>query len=220
MLKLINGTKKSPRFTQEQLADKHYAMGANSLVAYYNTDDRWQLRKAAYNMVRYAVYRYHTLKDVGSDFPYKTMFQMVETTKDILAMLTPKELITTFPVRKDYDGDRWECADYFSTMDKFSGMDADLPMNEQVEDMVDWLWGYQNIWLQHFLVTLFGIVSKIRQLNGEDDLLTGFFKSQGKEPPETIMVYKDAKGKSYAIDSNGKTMPLRKAKPRYLRVVK
>jgi hypothetical protein len=71
-----------------------------------------------------------------------------------------------------------------------------------------------------FLVGFFCTIDKIRQMNGEEDMLTGFFKSQGKKPPETIRFYKDAKGKKYAIDSNGKSMPLKKAKPRYLRVLK
>jgi hypothetical protein len=57
-------------------------------------------------------------------------------------------------------------------------------------------------------------------MNGEEDMLTGFFKSQGKKPPETIRVYKDTKGKSYAVDKNGKSMLLKKAKPHYLRVLK
>jgi hypothetical protein len=86
--------------------------------------------------------------------------------------------------------------------------------------MTNWLWGYQNKWLMLYLTNLFSVVSKLRQFDGEDNLLTGFFKEHGKKPPETIRVYKDAKGKSYAVDSNGKAMPLRKAKPRYLRVVK
>jgi hypothetical protein len=51
-------------------------------------------------------------------------------------------------------------------------------------------------------------------------MLTGLFKSQGKKPPQTIRVYKDTKGKKYAVDSQGKSMPLHKAKPRYLRIVK
>jgi hypothetical protein len=39
MLKLINGTKKAPRFTQEQLAQKHYNMSMEGLKAYKSDHD-------------------------------------------------------------------------------------------------------------------------------------------------------------------------------------
>jgi hypothetical protein len=220
MLKLINGTKKAPRFTQEQLGDKHYSMAMAGLKAYLATNNRFDLCKFAYNAVRQSVYRCHETNKIGDYQLYEALFSLCETSKNVLATLTPKEIMRTFPITKDYDGKRWECADYFTTMEKFKELDMDKPMYKQIENMTDWLWGYRNPLLQIFLVSLFSVISKLRQLNGEDDLLTGFFKSQGKEPPETIRVYKDAKGKSYAIDSNGKAMPLRKAKPRYLRVVK
>jgi hypothetical protein len=220
MLKLINGTKKAPRFTQEQLAEKHYSMAITGLKAYLETSNRLDLCKCAYNAIRQSTcYRYETDKIGDSQFCEK-LFSLCTSAKNVLAILTPKEIMQTFPITKIYDGKRLECADYFTTMEKFKGLAMDKPINEQVEDMTDWLWGYQNIWLQHFLVTLFSMVSKLRQFNGEDDLFTGFCKEQGIEPPETIRVYKGDKGRKYAVDSNGKAMPLRKAKPRYLKVLK
>ena len=220
MLKLIKGNKKAPRFTQEQLAEKHYSMAITGLKAYLETSNRLDLCKCAYNAIRQSTcYRYETDKFRDSQFCEK-LFSLCAAAKNVLATLTPKEIMQTFPITKIYDGKRLECADYFTTMEKFKGLDMDKPINEQVEDMTDWLWGYQNIWLRHFLVTLFSMVSKLRQFNGEDDLFTGFCKEQGIEPPEIIRVYKDAKGKSYAVDSNGKAMPLRKAKPKYLKVLK
>jgi hypothetical protein len=151
---------------------------------------------------------------------YRAFFSMQRIVKEFLSALTPRELLQTFPVTKFYDGEREESADYYSTMEKFKNLDMDKPFHRQVEDMTDWLWGYQNTWLMLYLTNLFSVVSKLRQFDGEDDLLTGFFKEQGKKPPETIRVYKDTKGKKYAVDGNGKVMPLRKVKPKYLRVLK
>jgi hypothetical protein len=219
-LKLINGTKKAPRFTQEQLAQKHFNMSMEGLEAYYTSHSRWHLRKCVSNAVRYAVYRYRTLKENGTPLGYTALFNMQDAVMGFLELLTPRELLTDFPITKTYDGKRWESADYFTTIEKFEGLDMDKPFDKQVKEMAEWLWGYQNKWLSMFLVGFFCTIDKIRQMNGEEDMLTGFFKSQGKKPPETIRVYKDAKGKKYAVDSNGKSMPLRKAKPRYLRVLK
>jgi hypothetical protein len=87
-------------------------------------------------------------------------------------------------------------------------------------DMVELLWGYQNKWLAMFLTALFCTVSKIQQAEGKDDLFTGFCKAKGLKPPETIKIYKNEKGKLYTIDSKGKSKPIRKNIPRYMRIVK
>ena len=71
-----------------------------------------------------------------------------------------------------------------------------------------------------YMASIFSMVSKLREYNGESGLLEGFCEEQGIEPPKRYTMYKDAKGKSYAIDSNGKSMPLHKAKPKWLKVVK
>lgn len=220
MLKLINGTKKAPRFTQEQLATKHYDMAMAGLKAYKaNHDDRWALRKVAYNMVRYCVYRYHTLHSHSKQV-VEAMFGMQELAKNMLFELSPREFIQDFPIDKNYDGKRYQCADFFSSWEQLSVFDLDTPFHAQTGDIVDLLWGYQNKWVLLYLTSVFSMVSKLREFNGESDLLTGFCEDNGIEPPDTIRVYKDASGKSYAIDKNGKSMPLHKAKPRYLKVLK
>ena len=220
MLKLINGTKKAPRFTTEQLATKHYDMAMAGLKAYKaNHDDRWALRKATYNMVRYCVYRYHTLHS-HSKTVVEAMFGMQELTKNMLFQLTVREFVQDFPIIKEYDGKRYQCADFFSSWEQLSVFDLDTPFHSQTGDIVDLLWGFQNKWVMLYLTSVFSMVSKLREFNGESDLLTGFCEDNGIEPPSTIRVYESANGKKYAVDSQGRSMPLRKAKPRYMRVVK
>ena len=220
MLKLINGTKKAPRFTTEQLATTHYDMAMAGLKAYKaNHDDRWALRKATYNLVRYCVYRYHTLHS-HSKTVCEAMFGMQELAKEILSQLTPREFIQDFPIDKKFDGARYQCADFFSSWEQLSVFDLDTPFHAQTGDIVDLLWGYQNKWVLLYLTSVFSMVSKLREFNGESDLLTGFCEDNGIEPPATIRVYEGANGKKYAVDSQGRSMPLHKAKPRYMRVVK
>ena len=128
MLRLIKGTKKAPRFSQEQLAIKYYAMGIDGFTVYQQTKDRWQLRKGVYNLLRYTVYRYHVLDtSYGEEMAYKAFFSMQEIVKAFLSALTPRELLQTFPVTKFYDREREENADYYSTMEKFKNLDMDKP---------------------------------------------------------------------------------------------
>lgn len=220
MLKLINGTKKEPCFTNAQLAEKHYDLAMSCLCDYARTKDRWKLRKGAYNMVRYSIYRYHSIKLDGIMLGHKSMFGMFESVKDILSTLTPKELMTDFPITKTYDGAKWECADYFSTIEKFKDLDSNIPLIHQTVDMVELLWGYQNKWLAMFLTALFCTVSKIQQAEGKDDLFTGFCKARGLKPPEPIKIFKNEKGKLYTIDSKGRSKPIHKNIPHYMRIIK
>jgi hypothetical protein len=227
MLKLINCTKKQPRFTDAELLRKYLKMAKKAIdeVCKDATDDcipnRWALKQFAYCQARYLALssieykdETHTLDD------YQEMFRTVSVFKEILSLLTPKELIQTFPITKTFDGDKYQCKDYFFTMDSLKGLDMNIPFKEQGVDMLKVLCDYQNKWIDRIVIHSLLLVDKIRIANGEDDMFTAFCKSQGKEPPRYITVYKDANGKSYAIGENGKAMPLRKAKPRYLKVVK
>lgn len=220
MLKLINGTKKAPRFTQEQLADKHYNMSMEGLKAYKSDhDDRWALRKATYNIVRYCIYRYHSLQSYGEK-TCQAMFGMQELAKNMLFQLTPREFVQDFPPRKTYDGERYQCADFFSSWEQLSVFDLDTPFHAQTGDVLEAIEGYQNRWIMLYVVSTFCIVSRLREANSDSDLFTGFCEEQGIEPPERYIMHTDSNGKRYMMDSKGRSMPVIKAKPHYMKVVK
>lgn len=223
MLKLINGNKKQKHtLTDEKKAECYMRMFQSSMSDYYKTQSRWALTKAAYNGVRMINIHYRTLNNlefVPRDV-WKMTLQTYKSTEALISLMTPKEIIRTFPITKTYDGKRWECADYFSTLSLFDGLKKNMSLMIQFKEPFDVLYGYQNPHICHLLTGMMCTVDRLRREEGKDDLFTGFCKEQGIEPPESIRIYKDAKGKSYAVDSNGKAMPLRKAKPRYLRVLK
>jgi hypothetical protein len=227
MLKLINGTKKQPRFTDAELLRKYFKMAKKAIdeVCKDATDDcipnRWALKQFAYCQARYIALSSIEYKDEPHTLDdYHKMFKEVSVFQDVLSLLTPKELIQTFPITKSFDGKKYQCKDYFSVMDSLKGLDMNVPIKSQGVDMLKILFDYQNEWTDMIVVHSMLLVDKIRIANGEDDMFTAFCKSQGKEPPRTITVYKDVNGKSFAIDSNGKSMPLKKTKPRHLRIVK
>jgi hypothetical protein len=223
MLKLIKGTKK-PRhtLTDEKKAQCYLRMFQSSMTEYYKTQSRWALTKAAYNGVRMINIHYRIMSNaefVPVDM-WKMMFQTYKSTGILISLMTQEEIIRTFPITKTYYGKRCECADYFSSLSLFDGLKKDMSLMIQFKEPYDVLFGYQNPHICHLLVGMTCTVDRLRKEEGKDDLFTGFCKEQGIEPPETIRVYKDDKGRKYAVDSNGKAMPLRKAKPRYLKVLK
>jgi hypothetical protein len=192
------------------------------MSAYYKTQSRWKLTKAVYNGVRLVNIHYRTLSNlefVPIDV-WKMTLQTYKSIEALISLMTPEEIIRTFPITKTYDGKRWECADYFSTLSLFDGLNKNLSLMVQFKEPFDVLYGYQNPHICRLLTGMMCTVDRLRRAEGKDDLLTSFCKEQGIEPPETIRVCKDAKGKSYAIDNNGKSMPLHKARPKWLRVVK
>jgi hypothetical protein len=45
-------------------------------------------------------------------------FQLYEMALSVIGMLTPKEVIETFPIYKRYDGHKYETKDYFSVQER------------------------------------------------------------------------------------------------------
>lgn len=72
----------------------------------------------------------------------KIKFQVIDTVFSILGCLTLRNFVTTFPITKEYDGEKWECKDYFYTMEVLSEMDWDEPIGR--ENLSDLLWDYMN----------------------------------------------------------------------------
>ena len=77
-------------------------------------------------------------------------FNLIDALFTIMSLIKLKNLVTIFPIRKDYDGEKWECKDYFYTMDVLSGMDWDKPVGR--DKISDLLWDYQNDDLRYVYV--------------------------------------------------------------------
>ena len=69
-------------------------------------------------------------------------FQFIYGIFTILGYLTLRNFVTTFPITKEYDGEKWQSKDYFFTMDVLSKMDWDKPIGR--DKISDLLWDYQN----------------------------------------------------------------------------
>lgn len=117
----------------------------------------------------------------------KSMFQVMDAIYMICGHLKLKNFVTTFPIKKDFDGDKWECKDYFSTMEVLSGMDWDKPIGEK--RLKELLYDYQNDDLRHAYIEYTCAMSAIyRSQTGkgimetwcEDNGIDTYTKIEGK----------------------------------------
>lgn len=86
-------------------------------------------------------------------------FQLIDAIFTVCSYLTLKNFVTTFPIDKTYDGAKWECKDYFYTMDVLSKMDWDKPIGR--DELSDLLWDYDNADLRHAYVEFTTAMSAI-----------------------------------------------------------
>lgn len=98
------------------------------------------------------------------------------TVFDYLMKVTPRMLLTVFPPTKSYDGIRYECKDYFTTMAAVQEFGLDKPLGDQV---FNFLWDYSEPHIKVMLVRLMSLASDWRRQRGEKGLMEEFFDMEG-----------------------------------------
>lgn len=84
---------------------------------------------------------------VGTDYKQsleesQATFNLIDAIFTVIGYIKLKNLVITFPITKDFDGNKWGCKDYFYTMDVLSKMDWDKPIGR--DKVYDLLWDYEN----------------------------------------------------------------------------
>lgn len=140
--------------------------------------------------------------------------QLAEYLLAEIATLTPRELTQLFPIDKRYDGERWETKDYYSTMRELEVIGLDNRIGEHSQELT---WDYMNPDIREFTVNRLGVYSEARQLQ------TG--RSIGEEWADvmglrTYHMHTDPNtGKKFMMDKTGRSVAVRKHRPRYLRAL-
>lgn len=133
--------------------------------------------------------------------------------KDLMGLVTPEEFMNIFPIEKDFKGHKWETKDYFYTVDYISSLDIYQPIGE---DVLEFLWEYHNMEVRRFNVALMRYMDDLRRLEGKPSFAEEWADMNGIN---TYTLHTDQKGKEYMIDKAGKTVRVKKPRPKYLKLV-
>ncbi|MGE5605620.1 MAG: hypothetical protein ACM3YE_08015 [Bacteroidota bacterium] len=134
--------------------------------------------------------------------------------QDAIGKLTPSELLTIFPIEKEYDGKKYGIKDYFYSMKTI----REIGLNNVIGDRVNkLLWDYWNWDIDNFVVNMMCFLSGIRQLEGETSVMEEFSELLGLT---TYTLFKGTNGHEYLQhNSTGKIQRVRTQKASYLRTV-
>ena len=206
MFKVIQGTPK-----------KKPDMAALWLNAFIGATEGGDVQKIVAAGVKY-INASRPIKNRADADAVQNRFAVVEYIQANMSRLTPKEFMQLFPIEKRYDGEKWGCKDYFYTMEYIKKLDADKPIGDE-KKLLDFLWEYQNWEINEFLVEIFSAMDDLMHQQGEDGPLDKMIDGLGITP---YYIQKDeATGQAYLLNGNtGKTAPISKSVPRYLKVVK
>lgn len=146
-------------------------------------------------------------------------FKFISITKSMLAHYSMKELVSIFPITKDYDGEKYDSKDYWTTKQAIADYlgKHDLTYDDPLgEDVLELLYDYQNPLLSLFTVAAMTAISKVNQFQGGISLFEEFMASQGHETPNT---FKNSKGQAYYV-RKGKPVQIKSSKVNHLKLVK
>lgn len=108
-------------------------------------------------------------------------FELVLHVLGTVGMLTPRQLLQVFPLRKDYDGKKWQTKDYFFSIKALERHGMDEAIGDATAAM-ELLFDYMNSTISHFMVHVMSIMSAIRRFEGKPDLIEEFFNLTSVNP--------------------------------------
>lgn len=104
-------------------------------------------------------------------------FRVIDGIFTILGCLTLRNFVNTFPIDKTYDGEKWQCKDYFSTMEVLSKMDWDKPIGR--DELSELLWDYYNADLRHAYIEFTTAMSAIYRAQTSKGIMEQFCEDHG-----------------------------------------
>ena len=141
------------------------------------------------------------------------VFQTASNIQRLIGRLTPREFMTIFPIRKTYDGEKFECKDYFYTKSYIESFGLDTLIGDKVDEF---LWDYWNIKTSIFVVQMLSAMDKIRRQQGQKSMIEEFFGDK----VTTYRKFTDRNGREYLVDSKtGKYHRTMRKIPRYLNLI-
>lgn len=112
-------------------------------------------------------------------------FKLLVCIRDALYCMTPREIETTFPAEKTYDG-RGEWKDYFTSMEAMRRLPPAPPYWKDRHDFSMWLPDWYNRDILNFCIAMFMATSQMRRDEGKGGLMEAFIERQQGRPPRCV----------------------------------
>ncbi|MGM0124893.1 hypothetical protein IGI37_002287 [Enterococcus sp. AZ194] len=118
--------------------------------------------------------KYKEMKDSERE-ALEHQWELYSVVMKSIQAVTPRQFMEWFRIKKDFDGKRWECKDYFSTMEALQEVDIDKPIKEPFE----FLWDYWNRDTSRFLINYMSAISNLRKLDTGIGIVEEYFQNEG-----------------------------------------
>lgn len=170
--------------------------------------------KIVYTLTMFLITEYNPKGTEGKTSDLR--FRIYNALFSFMGELYPSEFERIFPIRKDFDGHKYECKDYFYTKKILNSMPQDKPIGE--DNITRFLWDYQNPHTSELLISYMEVIDDLRRLQGKPSMMEEFAVQNGIT---TYTKFTSPSGKEYMRDNDtGKTFRVRKPRPEHLRVIK
>jgi len=118
---------------------------------------------------------------------------LYETVIQLIQQVTPRQFMNIFPIDKDYDGNKYDCKDYFYTIKK----SKQYGLDNRITDAFEFLWDYWNRETSQFVISYMSVMSDISKKETGRSLLEEFATEQG------IKTYakKEINGETFFIEN-------------------
>ncbi|WKY47158.1 hypothetical protein Q5O24_12430 [Eubacteriaceae bacterium ES3] len=178
-----------------------------------NPDDRDSLKRSIYYLVKYL----NCIPKAANYNELQSQNVFIQTVNYMIGKLSPAEFMTIFPITKTYGGERYEMKDYFYTMEKIKEHGLNKPIGDE-EAVTSFLWDYVNIEVRLFMVRYMEIISRFSEFHTGKSTLERFIENEGLDLP-IYRQYEDENGNSYLVDGNGRSVPVVKKFPDYIKLL-
>lgn len=203
--------------------NRQYHNTVSSMFQKHKSLDDWsqdELMKVALCGVKYIKYvadieRENQRLDSSYNTPFAVKengFNLIDALFGIIGRIKLKNLIKIFPIDKIYDGDKYECKDYFFTMDVLKEKGLDNAVGR--DGVFDLMWDYENRDLREFTVFYMSCMSAMYKQQTGVGIAEKFCEDNG------IGTYTIDKENGLLIDNQSGEISKMSNKPSFMQIVK
>ena len=210
MFTIINGNKDESERKRKELKVKKRDLYIKNFAKKIVSDSYSDLLSAIFCGVKYI--NNYELNPKMTYKEYRFLFDFICMLKQNMRYIIVDDLITLFPIIKQYDGKKFECKDYYSTLEYLETIDREWYLEEGLDDF---LWHYYNQDLMNLSIKELLILDRLRKFDGQKGLMEEWTDMLGVD----TYIINEKEGYIYNKRTQ-KTEPFKKAVPRYLKLVK